>query len=48
MKKKSLWAVVAAWNLGLGPGWYPIMLVLLLIPQCWAGGRICEMQSGRR
>ena len=40
--------VVATWNLGLGPRWYPILLAALAIPQCWAGGRIYEMQSGKR
>lgn len=44
----GLVGVVATWNLGLGPRWYPIALVALAIPQCWAGGRIYEMQSGRR
>ena len=44
----GLVGVVATWNLGLGPRWYPILLVVLAIPQCWAGGRIYEMQSGRR
>lgn len=40
--------VVATWNMGLGPRWYPIALVALAIPQCWAGGKLHEMQSGRR
>ncbi len=44
----GLVGVVATWNLGLGPRWYPISLVVLAIPQCWAGGRIYEMQSGKR
>jgi len=39
--------VVATWNLGLGPRWYPIALAVLAIPQCWAGGRIYEMTSGK-
>lgn len=34
--------LVASWNLGLGPRWYPIALVVLAIPQCWAGGKIYE------
>jgi hypothetical protein len=37
--------VVTTWNLGLGPRWYPIALVLLAIPQCWVGGKIYEMRS---
>ncbi len=44
----GLVGVVTTWNLGLGPRWYPIALVVLAIPQCWAGGRIYEMQSGTR
>lgn len=43
----GLVGVVATWNLALGPKWYPILLVVLAIPQCWAGGKIYEMQSGR-
>jgi hypothetical protein len=44
----GLVGVAATWNLGLGPRWYPIALVVLAIPQCWAGGRIYEMRSGGR
>jgi len=44
----GLVGLVATWNLGLGPRWYPIALTVLAIPQCWAGGKIFEMQSGRR
>ena len=40
--------VVATWNLGMGPRWYPMALVVLAIPQCWAGGKIYEMRSGPR
>lgn len=40
--------VVATWNLGLGPRWYAIALAVLAIPQCWLGGRIYEMTSGKR
>lgn len=43
----GLVGVVATWNMGLGPRWYPILLTVLAIPQCWAGGRIYEMQSVR-
>lgn len=44
----GLVGVVATWNLGLGPRWYPIALAVLAIPQCWVGGKIYEMQSGKR
>ena len=44
----GLVGVVATWNKGLGPRWFPIALVVLAIPQCWAGGKIYELRSGRR
>ena len=44
----GLVGVAATWNLGLGPRWYSVALVVLAIPQCWAGGKIYEMQSGTR
>ena len=44
----GLVGVVTTWNLGLGPRWYPIALAALAIPQCWAGGKIYELQSGKR
>jgi hypothetical protein len=37
--------LLATWNLGLGPKWYPIALVVLALPQCWLGGKIFEMQT---
>ena len=43
----GLVGVVATWNLGLGPRWYPISLTVLAIPQCWVGGKICEIQLRR-
>jgi len=36
--------VVATWNLGLGPRWYPISLAVLAVPQCWFGGWLRERQ----
>jgi hypothetical protein len=36
----GLIGVVATWNSGLGPRWYPIALVVLAIPQSWVGARI--------
>jgi hypothetical protein len=41
----ALAGVVATWNLGLGPRWYPISLVILAMPQSWAGAKLCERQS---
>ncbi len=40
--------LVATWNLRLGPGWYPISLVVLAIPQCWAGGKLYELRLPAR
>ena len=44
----GLIGVVATWNLGLGPRWYPIALAALALPQCWVGGRIYQMQLAKR
>ena len=43
----GLVGVVATWNLGLGPRWYPIALVVLAIPQSWAGARIHEARTAK-
>lgn len=43
----GLVGLIATWNAGLGPRWYPIALAVLAIPQCWAGGRLYEMRRGR-
>ena len=40
----GLAGVVATWNLGLGPRWYPIALAVLAVPQCWAGSWLYERQ----
>jgi hypothetical protein len=40
----GLVGAMATWNLGLGPRWYPIALVVLAVPQCWAGGWLYEMR----
>jgi hypothetical protein len=37
----------ATWNLGLGPRWYPVSLVVFAVPQCWVGGWIYESRLGR-
>lgn len=36
----GLVGLVATWGKGLGPTWYPITLVVLSVPQCWAGGKL--------
>ncbi len=44
----GLVGLAATWNLGLGPRWYPISLVILAIPQCWAGGKFYELKLRAR
>jgi|SRR5690242_4339688 len=41
----GLIGLLATWNMGLGPRWYPVALMVLAIPQAWAGGKIYESQS---
>jgi hypothetical protein len=41
----ALAGVLATWNLGLGPRWYPISLVILALPQSWAGARLFQLRS---
>ena len=36
----GLLGLVTTWNAGLGPKWYPISLVVLAIPESWAGGKL--------
>jgi hypothetical protein len=43
----GLVGVVATWNLGMGPRWYPIALAVLAVPQCWAGGMLHGMTAGK-
>jgi len=44
----GLVGLVATWNAGLGPRWYPISLAVLAIPQCWAGGKLYELRTLNR
>jgi hypothetical protein len=44
----GLVGAAATWNRGLGPRWYPIGLVVLAIPPCWAGARIYQLQAAQR
>jgi hypothetical protein len=37
-------AVVATWNKGLGPHWYPLALAALTMPIAWIGGALRVMQ----
>ena len=42
----SIAGTVVTWNKGpaFGPHWYPVALIVLAVPQCWAGGKLYEMQ----
>jgi len=46
----SIAGTVVTWNKGpaFGPHWYPVALVVLAVPQCWAGGKLYEMQLRAR
>ena len=45
----GLVGILATWNRGLGPRWYPVALAVLAIPQCWVGGKLFEIgQANRR
>src|SRR5690242_13683767 len=44
----GLVGVVATWNKGLGPHWYPIALVVLAVPRSWVGGKRYEARAQRR
>jgi len=46
----SIVGAVATWGRGpaFGPAWYPLALVALAMPQCWAGGRLHGMQLRAR
>lgn len=36
--------IAATWNRGLGPHWYPLMLLTLTLPIAWIGGTLREKQ----
>lgn len=46
----SILGAVLTWNKGpaFGPHWYPLALVVLAMPQAWAGGRLRVMQLRAR
>jgi len=46
----SIAGTVVTWNKGpaFGPHWYPVALVVLAMPQCWAGGKLYQMQLRAR
>ena len=44
----GLVGAVATWDMGLGPHWYPLALVVLAVPQCWLGGLVYERMYAKR
>jgi hypothetical protein len=46
----SIVRAAVTWNKGpaFGPHWYPLALVVLAMPQAWAGGRLRAMQLRAR
>lgn len=46
----SIAGAAATWNAGpeFGPHWYALALVVLAMPQSWAGGRLRELQLNAR
>lgn len=44
----STLGAVASWNAGLGPHWYPILLVASSLPCAWAGGKLQGLGSSGR
>src|SRR5947207_8221418 len=46
----SIAGAAATWNKGpaFGPHWYPFALIVLAMPQAWAGGKLYQMQSRAR
>jgi hypothetical protein len=42
----SIFGAAATWNKGpaFGPHWYPLALVVLAMPQAWAGGKLWVLQ----
>jgi hypothetical protein len=46
----SILGAVATWNKGpaFGPHWYPLALIVLAMPQAWAGGKLRVMQLDTR
>jgi hypothetical protein len=46
----SIVGAAVRWNKGpaFGPHWYPLALIVLTMPQAWAGSRLHEMLSRAR
>jgi hypothetical protein len=44
----GLIGLVATWNKGMGPHWYPVALVVLALPQCWVGGWLYQRRTSHQ
>ena len=46
----SILGAAATWNRGpaFGPHWYPLVLVVTVLPTAWAGGKLRLMQLRAR
>lgn len=46
----SVVGAAVTWNKGpaFGPHWYPLALIVLAMPQAWAGGKLRVMQLSKR
>jgi len=46
----SIAGTLVTWNRGpaFGPHWYPLALIVLALPQAWAGGKLREIQLRTR
>ena len=42
----SIAGAAATWNAGpaFGPKWYPLALIAIAVPSCWAGARLLDVQ----
>jgi hypothetical protein len=38
----------ASWNRGFGPHWYPLALIALAVPPGWIGGKLHDIEQGRK
>jgi hypothetical protein len=43
----SLVGLIATWNMGLGPRWYPVAQVILAMPEVWVGAKLIELRTAR-
>lgn len=44
----SLAGAIGTWNMGLGPRWYPLVLVVIALPTAWIGARLRLIQTANK